>query len=91
WNFDASNRNKLKAQDITQLPEPLLFKNNPSDVLERLNRYGVQTIGHLKGDLFWPINRAQSLTLLAHFCQVCLPRFGQFQDAMTHLHPAQWS
>ncbi|WP_332395665.1 cryptochrome/photolyase family protein [Vibrio metschnikovii] len=91
WNFDASNRNKLKAQDIAQLPEPLLFKNDPSDVLERLNRHGVQTIGHLKGDLFWPINRSQSLTLLAHFCQVCLPRFGQFQDAMTHLHPAQWS
>lgn len=91
WNFDASNRNKLKAQDIAQLPEPLLFKNNPAQILERLNRHGIQTIGHLEGDLFWPVNRAQSLTLLAHFCRVCLPRFGQFQDAMTHLHPAQWS
>lgn len=79
WNFDASNRNKLKAQDIAQLPEPLLFKNNPSDVLARLNRHGIQTIGHLKGDLFWPINRAQSLTLLAHFCQVCYHALANFR------------
>ncbi|MCZ4311739.1 cryptochrome/photolyase family protein, partial [Vibrio atlanticus] len=30
-------------------------------------------------------------SLLAHFCQVCLPLFGRFQDAMTGQHDAKWS
>ncbi|QXO18200.1 MULTISPECIES: cryptochrome/photolyase family protein [Vibrio] len=91
WNYDASNRNKLKAKDIQQLPQPLLFGLDVSDIRERLKRHNIPTIGRLDGKLIWPVNRAQSLSLLAHFCQVCLPRFGQFQDAMTAQHESKWS
>ncbi|ARV75117.1 cryptochrome/photolyase family protein [Vibrio campbellii] len=91
WNYDANNRNKLKAQDIEKLPQPLMFSTDVSGIIERLERHDIKTIGNLEGDLLWPINRAQSLSLLAHFCQVCLPLFGRFQDAMIGQHNAKWS
>ena len=31
----------------------------------------------------WPVNRNQAIELLDFFCQACLPKFGQFQDALT--------
>ncbi|USD67325.1 cryptochrome/photolyase family protein [Vibrio sp. SCSIO 43136] len=91
WNYDANNRNKLKPSDIESLPQPLVFSQNVEAVVQRLERHDIKTIGRLDGPLLWPTNRAQSLTLLAHFCTVCLPLFGRFQDAMTHKHPAHWS
>ncbi|PFG58542.1 deoxyribodipyrimidine photolyase-related protein [Vibrio sp. ES.051] len=91
WNYDANNRNKLKVKDVEQLPQPLMFSIDVSDILERLQRHNIQTIGRLKGDLLWPVNRSQSLSLLAHFCQICLPQFGRFQDAMTSKHESKWS
>ncbi|WP_394126857.1 cryptochrome/photolyase family protein [Vibrio hepatarius] len=91
WNYDANNRNKLKPADVDELPIPLMFENNISEIIARLNRNNVQTIGSVSERLLWPINRNQSLSLLAHFCRVCLPNFGRFQDAMTDQHPSQWS
>ena len=91
WNFDASNRNKLKTSDLENLPSPLLFSTDVSEILESLNRHNIDTVGLLSGSLLWPINRNQSLTLLAHFCSVCLPNFGRFQDAMTRSNQAKWS
>ncbi|NVC94446.1 cryptochrome/photolyase family protein [Vibrio natriegens] len=91
WNYDANNRNKLKVKDIEQLPNPLMFSLNVNEIIARLKRHDIQTIGKLDSVLLWPINRSQSLSLLAHFCQVCLPLFGRFQDAMTAEHDAKWS
>ncbi|MEC7939789.1 MAG: cryptochrome/photolyase family protein [Pseudomonadota bacterium] len=91
WNYDANNRKKLKKQDIENLPQPLMFSNDISSILERIERHQVATIGQVGDQLLWPVNRAQSLSLLAHFCQVCLPLFGHFQDAMTVEHDSKWS
>ncbi|MFV8462952.1 cryptochrome/photolyase family protein [Vibrio campbellii] len=91
WNYDANNRKKLKKQDIENLPQPLMFANDISPILERIERHQVATIGQVGDQLLWPVNRAQSLSLLAHFCQVCLPLFGHFQDAMTVEHDSKWS
>lgn len=91
WNYDANNRNKLKPRDIEQLPKPLLFSLKVHDIVDRLQRHDIKTIGKLDGELLWPVNRTQSLSLLAHFCHVCLPHFGRFQDAMTAEHDAKWS
>ncbi|KII76600.1 cryptochrome/photolyase family protein [Vibrio renipiscarius] len=91
WNFDANNRIKLKPKDIEQLPQPLLFGSETHEVIQRLEQHNIKTIGTIGEQLIWPINRSQSLGLLAHFCQVCLPLFGRFQDAMTENHDAKWS
>lgn len=83
WNFDKSNRDKLKPNEIAELPEPLLFDNDISDINQRLARYKVKSIGVGRDSLLWPVTREQSLQLLDFFCAHCLPKFGRFQDAMT--------
>ncbi|GMQ49317.1 cryptochrome/photolyase family protein [Vibrio sp. 10N] len=91
WSFDADNRNKLKINDLNDLPAPLMFANSTASVIDRLVRHDIRSIGEVGQQLLWPVNREQSLNLLAHFCQVCLPNFGRFQDAMTAEHESMWS
>lgn len=84
WNFDAENRQKLKPENFHNVPEPLVFANDVSAILERLQRHNIKTIGNADLHSFWPITRRQARSLLAYFCQYALPQFGRFQDAMTH-------
>jgi deoxyribodipyrimidine photolyase-related protein len=91
WNFDAENRQKLKASDIEQVPQPLLFSNDVTAILERIKRHQINCIGHETEQLIWPINRSQALELLNYFCTYCLPLFGRFQDAMTRQGDSHWS
>lgn len=83
WNFDNDNRNKLKKADLVDVPQPLVFSNRVDDILERLERHNIRTIGYATPNLLWPVTQEQSMALLHFFCQTCLPLFGQFQDAMT--------
>ncbi len=83
WNYDKDNREKLKKQDLSNVPQPLLFANDVTEINERIARHNIKTIGKGDNTLLWPINRKQSVELLNFFCEVCLPNFGRFQDAMT--------
>ncbi len=92
WNFDHENRNRFSSSDIQDIPELLTFDNNIDSVRERIDNFDSETIGYWpsecdsndrKDTLDWPINRDQSLELMAYFCESLLPNFGQFQDAMT--------
>lgn len=91
WNFDAENRNKLRADDIAAIPEPLIFATDVSDILARLDEFDIDYFGKISNPLPWPISRQDSLQLLDHFCEVCLPCFGRFQDALTGRSPHSWS
>lgn len=96
WNFDANNRNKLKASDLGTVPAPLLFANDVRDILARLKRHNINTLGRAEANLLWPVTRQQAKQLLDYFCQHGLTRFGTFQDAMTRqldqpLDNRQWS
>jgi len=91
WNFDKENRQRFRDEDIEAIPEPLLFGNDVSAILARLQRHEVATIGTATKELVWPVNRQQSLTLLKFFCQQCLANFGRFQDAMTGQSESRWS
>ncbi|OHU88139.1 MULTISPECIES: cryptochrome/photolyase family protein [Pseudoalteromonas] len=83
WNFDANNRNKLKPQDFNAVPSPLLFENDVREILARLKRHSVKTIGKSQDFIGWPVTRAQAKQLVTFFCKQCLPRFGEYQDAMS--------
>lgn len=87
WNYDADNRKRLKAEDLERVPPPLTFENPVTDILERIDRHQIETIGRPADPLPWPIDREQALALLAYFCEHCLPAFGTFQDAMVADHP----
>lgn len=91
WNYDKENRAKLTDSDLSAIPEPLCFANDVTDILARLQRYDVRTIGKSSEQLLWPVTRSQSLELLHFFCRHLLPNFGRFQDAMTSQSPHRWS
>ncbi|MEC8355925.1 MAG: cryptochrome/photolyase family protein [Pseudomonadota bacterium] len=91
WNFDQENRKKLSPAAVAKLPKPLLFSNDVSGILQRLRRHQVACIGREQNVLPWPVNREQADALLQFFCQVCLPNFGTYQDAMTANSESDWS
>lgn len=91
WNYDAENRQKLKASDLEKIPQPLLFSNDVQQIIERIKRHQIPYIGRETSSLIWPVNRAQALQLLNYFCTHCLPYFGRFQDAMTQHGSSRWS
>jgi deoxyribodipyrimidine photolyase-related protein len=91
WNYDATNRRKLKPDDLPLIPTPLIFDNHVGDILQRLNRHQVSFIGASKDTLALPADREQSLALLEYFCEFALTKFGDFQDAMTHKSDKSWS
>lgn len=91
WNFDSANRQKIKPKDLQDIPQPLVFTNNISEIVARIKRHRIAFLGDHDETLLWPVSRAQSLQLLQFFCSQCLPMFGRFQDAMTCQHPDQWT
>lgn len=91
WNFDNENRNRLSVDDIADVPEPLVFANDVSAILQRLKRHGVKHIGRPETKLVWPVSRRQAKEVLDYFCRHLLPRFGRFQDAMTSEGRTSWS
>lgn len=91
WNFDASNRKKLKKQDLADIPAPLTFTHDCTEILARLEKHGVETIGDASTCSRLPATRAESLDLLNFFCKTLLPRFGDYQDAMTDQSEFAWS
>lgn len=87
WNYDQENRKKLPKNH--RPPAPLVFSNDVSDIVETILQTDIKTIGLIdKTNFIWPINRDQSLELLAYFTRECLPLFGSYQDAML---PGEWS
>ncbi len=87
WNFDAENRKKMPKDH--RPPPPLLFSRDVRDIHDRIRKAGIATLGTVDPTCFpWPVTRAESLALLAHFTDHCLVHFGDFQDAMT---PEDWS
>lgn len=87
WNYDADNRKKLPKNH--KATAPLVFNTDVTDIVEAIAKTNIKTIGTLdKENFIWPINREQSLELLAFFVTECLPLFGSYQDAMA---PNEWS
>ena len=81
WNYDAENRKKLPKDH--KLPDRL--KTEPDaitlDVMQLVERHFGDHFGTLDG-FGWPVTRAEAEAHLAHFLDVCLPYFGDYQDAM---------
>ena len=91
WNYDAENRNKLRADELDTIPQPLCFANPIGAVRTRIARHRIPNIGNCGDTLPWPLTRRQALELLDYFCEYLLPNFGRFQDAMTAKSEHRWS
>jgi deoxyribodipyrimidine photolyase-related protein len=80
WNFDHENRKSLSDHDV---PEPPKWQHDAitSEVLRLVEQQFPDNFGEL--DSFsWPVTAEQAQELLNHFIDNCLPRFGDYQDAM---------
>jgi deoxyribodipyrimidine photolyase-related protein len=85
WNFDHENRKKYDGK--VPLKQPLAFKKDVSDILKMLDEKKVPYFGNIHPKEFqFPINRKESLELLAYFCNELLPAFGRYEDAMLKEH-----
>ena len=91
WNYDTANRNKLKTNDLANIPAPLCFQHDVTHLLERLQRHHIPSLGKIESHLLWPVTSQDALNLLTFFCDHLLPNFGRFQDAMTNQTPHSWS
>ena len=82
WNYDANNRKKLPKGHVP--PAPRLWERDVTDLLADLETAGVKTVGRVDAARFgWPVTRDEGLALLDIFVEELLPRFGDFQDALT--------
>ena len=82
WNYDANNRKKLPKGHVP--PAPKLWEKDVTSLRDELNAAGVKTVGKTSWTAFgWPVSRAEGLELLSLFVEELLPRFGDFQDALT--------
>ena len=81
WNFDHDNRKAL-PKDVKP-PQRVRFVPD-AITREVIAMVGARFIDHF-GDLEpfgWAVMRDDALEALDHFITACLPRFGDYQDAM---------
>lgn len=89
WNFDHDNRQRPPKDHVP--PPPLLFDHDLRHLHALVEHSGVRTIGSVDAAHFpWPLDRTESLALLAYFCEHLLHRFGTYQDAMSPHHWAMY-
>jgi len=87
WNYDRENRKALPKDK--KVAEAKIFDHQVTDLVDLLTASRVKTFGVIDPHHFiWPLDRDQSLQLLDHFIETCLPDFGAYQDA---LHTDYWS
>ena len=81
WNYDKDNRKALPKDLVA--PSRLRFDKDPivREVLALVAEQFPDHFGSLES-FNWPVTRAQALQALDHFVRICLPHFGDFQDAM---------
>lgn len=82
WNFDADNRRAYREDDAP--PNPRRFR--PDDVTRAVMVLVARRFGDAPGSLDsfeWPVTRREAQAALRDFVEHRLPRFGDYQDAMT--------
>jgi deoxyribodipyrimidine photolyase-related protein len=81
WNFDHDNRKAL-PKDVKP-PKRIRFE--PDAITREVIAMVAQRFADHFGDLEpfgWAVTREGALEALDHFITACLPRFGDYQDAM---------
>ena len=82
WNFDHDNRKPWPGTPAEPRdPRP---RHDHSALWQTIEAAGVASFGNPQaGNLPWPLDRAEALAQLDAFITDALPRFGDYQDAMS--------
>jgi deoxyribodipyrimidine photolyase-related protein len=86
WNFDTQNRRSLPKG--ASVPKPRRFAPDAitDDVLSLVRREFPDHFGDLE-PFGWAVTRSQALQAFDEFIENCLPKFGDYQDAMKQGEP----
>ncbi|GAB5504476.1 cryptochrome/photolyase family protein [Pyruvatibacter sp.] len=86
WNFDKDNRKPIKGD--LDFPGPSKFTPDEitQEVIDLVNSEFADHFGQ-SGSFTFATTRSQAEHALRHFIQHALPRFGDYQDAMTDKDP----
>lgn len=86
WNYDKDNRKPL--------PKTLKVPARRTYAPDEVTKAVLALVEHEFADHFgtlerfnWPVTRADALDALDHFIEHCLPRFGDYQDALATGEP----
>ncbi|NNL04462.1 MAG: cryptochrome/photolyase family protein [Xanthomonadales bacterium] len=81
WNYDSENRKALPKK--LSLPRRDRFEPNKTtrEVMDMVQNRFSDHFGELD-EFGWAVTREDALEALDHFITVCLPKFGDYQDAM---------
>jgi deoxyribodipyrimidine photolyase-related protein len=81
WNYDAENRKAL-PQGMSLPPRERFEPDETTrDVMNLVQDRFSEHFGELD-EFGWAVTRDDALEALDHFITACLPKFGDFQDAM---------
>lgn len=86
WNFDADNRKRLPARHVPPVRRRFAPDAVTREVMELVERRFPDNFGTLE-HFGWPVTRSEALAALDDFAVHALPRFGDFQDAMSTRSP----
>jgi deoxyribodipyrimidine photolyase-related protein len=82
WNYDHDNRKPWRG--VPAEPSDPRTPHDHSALWATIVGAGVKSFGNPNADrLAWPLNREEALHQLDMFIAHALPRFGDFQDAMS--------
>ncbi len=86
WNFDQENRKAWPGYPAE--PDDLRTRHDHSALWRTIVDSGVSSFGAPQAESIpWPLNRGEALEQLDDFIAHGLPRFGDFQDAMSSKAP----
>ena len=86
WNYDAENRKAL-PQGMSLPPRERFEPDETTrDVMNLVQDRFSEHFGELD-EFGWAVTRDDALEALDHFITACLPKFGDFQDAMLNDQP----
>lgn len=82
WNFDAENRKRWPGEPAE--PPDTRPSHDHGALWQCIRAAGVKSFGAPHAEaLRWPLNRDEALGQLDAFLHDALPRFGDYQDAMS--------
>ncbi|MCC9623053.1 cryptochrome/photolyase family protein [Thalassospira sp. MA62] len=82
WNFDHDNRKRLPDDVTPDDPKSFAPDTITQNLLDRVAVDFPDALGHVE-TFGWAVTRKDALAALDHFITQRLPRFGDYQDAMT--------
>lgn len=83
WSFDEQNRKKLPKNQPIPERQTQFVSQHYQDVVELINRHFANNPGQMPQNSWLPVSFDQAGQYLDQFCTNFLPKFGDYEDAIS--------